>query len=90
MTSRIVYHPRTRRPGIIKRPTFTPFAQDAPQQPIGRQILDYLKFGKPIASPVKAIKTEIIVPTETKKFARQIVFILAGTVIGGIVLYKML
>lgn len=91
MRPQIIHNPRHRRPGIAKRPTFTPFAQDAPQQkPIGSQILDYIKFGKPIAAPVEKIKTEVLVPPETKKFARQIVFTLVGGALAAIVLYKIM
>lgn len=93
MKPQIIYHPRSRRPGIVKRPTFTPFAQDAPQKSpgfIGRQIIDYLKFGKPITAPITPIQTEVVVPPETKKFARQIVFTVIGGGLAAIVLYQLL
>ncbi|MCH7850944.1 MAG: hypothetical protein IH845_04850 [Nanoarchaeota archaeon] len=90
MRRRIIYSPLPKRQMIVRRPMFTPLAQDVPQQPITKQILDYLRFGKPITAPVKPIETKIIVPPETRKFAREIVFILGGTIIGGIVLYQIL
>jgi len=91
MKPRIIFNPISRRPGIAKRPTFTPFAQDAPQQqPIGKQILDYLRFGKPIAAPVTPIKTEVLIPTETKRFARTMIFTLVGGIVAGVILYKVL
>jgi len=110
MRPQIIYNPRTRRPGTIKRPTFTPFGQDTlsaappprlakpagyvqPQsgtKPVIKQILEYIATGKPIATPVEAIKTEVIVPTETKKFARQIVFTIVGGGLAAIVLWQIL
>jgi len=91
MKPQIIYNPRSKRPGIINRPMFTPFGQNTPQkQPIGKQILDYLKFGKPITAPVAPIQTEVRIPTETKRFVRTMIFTLVGGIVGGIVLYQVL
>lgn len=92
MRKRIIYLPGPRRSGKFRRIPFTPLSQEppAPIVGIGKQILDYLKFGKPLTAPVTPIKTEIIVPPETKKFIRNTVFTAAGVIVGGIILYQAL
>ncbi len=91
MRRQIIYTPLSQRPMVTRRPVFIPLAQDTPQQqPIGKQILDYLRFGKAITAPVQPIKTEVLVPPETKKFAREIVFTVGGAIVLAVVLYKVL
>lgn len=57
------------------------------QEPVDikTQIRDYLRFGKPL-SPI--VKTEVIIPPETKKFAREIVFTVIGAGLGAFLLYR--
>lgn len=95
MRPRIVHIPPPQRRRMTRRYRRVPFAplSQEPTSPlvgIGKQILDYLQFGKPIATPLKPIKTEIIIPPETKKFIRNTIFMAAGAVVGGIVLYQAL
>lgn len=60
---------------------YTPLSQEPVD--IKTQIRDYLKFGKPL-QPV--IKTEVIIPKETKNFIWGVV----GAVAAGVVLYQVL
>ncbi len=92
MTPKIIYNPLLQRKKIIRRPVFTPFAQDEPSPlvGIGKQFLDYLKTGKAITAPITPIQTEVRIPPETKKFVRTMVFTLAGAIVGGVILYQVL
>ena len=54
---------------------------------IKSQIRDYLQYGTPL-KPI--VKTEIIIPPETKQFARELLFITAGAILGGVILYRIL
>jgi len=63
-----------------------PLSQESPQRKgIAKELIDYLKFGKPL-SPV--IQTEVIIPPETKKFAREIVFTVVGAGLAAVLLYR--
>ena len=85
MKPKIIYNPLSQQTRMVRRVNFTPLSQRP--KGIGGQILDYLKTGKPL-SPI--IKTEIIVPPQTKKFARGLVFTLVGGAIASVVLYQVL
>lgn len=91
MRRRIIYTSLPQRPGMIRRAPFTPLSQEPSQAVnIGRQIIGYFKTGQPITAPVAPIKTEIVIPPDTKKFIRTTVFTLAGAIVGSIVLYQAL
>lgn len=85
MRRRIIYRPQPQL-GRFRRIPFTPLSQEPPSplKGIGTQVLDYLKFGKPITAPIKPIQTEVIIPRKTKNFIWSVV----GAVGVGIVLYQ--
>lgn len=85
MKPTIIYNPLSQQTRMIRRVKFTPLSQQ--RTGIGGQILDYLRTGKPL-SPI--IKTEIIIPPETKRFITRTIFITAGTVLAGFFVYRML
>ncbi len=79
----IIYDPLSHQTRMVKRVKFTPLSQQT--KGIGGQILDYFRTGKAL-SPV--IKTEVIIPPETKQFVTRTILITVGSVVGGILLFR--